>query len=95
MNIIQYFNNMTEKRFIGLICQFGMMAMSIYAGTLYPPTWVLTKTIQDYVPSLLPFAFIVTIVIFLIFTKETHVMYFDEFVPNDYISDEETKTGKE
>jgi len=65
-------------RFLGLLCQLVIVLLCIYAGTIYPPLWVSKKSIQDYVPSVFPFAVIVTIAIYLIVAKEKRIYYEDE-----------------
>jgi hypothetical protein len=78
MNLVNYLNNMSDKRGIGLVCQFVISGLSVYAGTIYPPHWIAKKTIIDYFPSVIPFAVVVTMVVALIFVRETKVVYPDE-----------------
>ena len=82
MNIYSYLENtmVNSYRIKGLACQFVIFLLSVYAGTIYPPSWIAKKHIADYIPSVLPFAIIITIILYLIFLRESKTLYIDEIV---------------
>jgi hypothetical protein len=78
MNFVTYLDRMSPKRCIGLLCQLIIILLAVYAGTIYPPDYISNRAIIDYIPSVIPFALILTISIFLMFIKEMRVLYPDE-----------------